>query len=173
MLGVLLAGLALAVGLTGLGDVDLEELELLASTLSHDSYFHHICPVVANAGLLCPELRSQLILYPKSPNCFELNGDGWHDPDVCLDSVSSLLIGICVPLTPLAKPNANPVQSPTSIPSPHPKTPAKPRTSKQFKVRYLSSPLQEKVVPLGLGIAKNNPGSAPPENGRTKKKNEN
>lgn len=35
MLGVLLAGLALAIGLTGLGDVDLEKTEVLASALSH------------------------------------------------------------------------------------------------------------------------------------------
>lgn len=161
---MLLAGLALAVGLTGLGDVDLEEPELLASALIHVSNFHHICLVVANASLLCPELRSQLILCPKFPNCFEVNGGSWHGLSVCLNGVSSLLIGICFPPTPLAKPNANPVRSPTSsIPSPHPKTPANPRTSKQFKARYLTSLLQENVVPLGFGIAKNNPGSAPPE----------
>lgn len=85
VLCVLLAGLALAVGLTGLGDVDLEEPELLASALSHDSHFHFTYPVVANAGLLCPELRSQLILCPEFPNCFEVNGGSWHDLSVRLD----------------------------------------------------------------------------------------
>lgn len=142
MLGVLLAGLALAVGLTGLGDVDLEEPELLASALIHVSNFHHICLVVANASLPCPELRSQLILCPKFPNCFEVNGGSWHGLSVCSNGVSSLLIGISFPPTPLAKPNANPVRSPTSIPSPHPKTPANPPNLEtiQGPLSHISAP---------------------------------